>query len=83
VSLCAAGYGRSLTALCQDEESRLLFDDPNNLHYGSFSDQPINGQEDAVEIQRENEALQRVVAKTSEYVADTIASSRRDPKREA
>ncbi|RBQ96535.1 hypothetical protein VDGD_20223 [Verticillium dahliae] len=56
-----------LTAAClQDEESRLLFDDPNGIHYGSFGDQSMSGQEDPVEVQRENEALQRVVAKTSE-----------------
>jgi hypothetical protein len=36
------------------------------MHYGSFGEQQMNGQEDPLETQRETEALQRVVAKTSE-----------------
>lgn len=39
------------------------------MQYGSFGDQAINGENDTLEAQRENEALQRVIAKTSEYVA--------------
>jgi len=60
---------RSLTKgslALQDDESRLLFDDANGLHYGSFGEQQVNGQEDPQETQREIEALQRVVARTSE-----------------
>lgn len=53
----------------QNEDWRLLPDDPNSVHYGSFNDQNMNVQEDPLEVQRENEALQRVVARTSEYVA--------------
>lgn len=52
----------------QDEESRLLLDDPNNFQYGSFGDQNMNAQADPLESQREIEALQKVVAKTSKYV---------------
>jgi hypothetical protein len=52
----------------QDDEAQHLFDDPNNLHYGSFDQQHMMGQEDPQEVQREIEALQRVVARTSEYV---------------
>lgn len=52
----------------QDDESRLLFDDPNGVHYGSFGEQQMNGHEDPQEVQREIEALQRVVARTSEYI---------------
>lgn len=52
----------------QDEESRLLFDDPNGIHYGSFGEQQMTSQNDPMEAQREIEALQRVVARTSEYV---------------
>lgn len=48
------------------EESRLLFDDPNGLQYGSFGEQQMTGQHDPLEAQREIEALQRVVARTSE-----------------
>lgn len=50
----------------QDEESRLLFDDPDTIHYGSFGEQQVTGQNDPLEAQREIEALQRVVARTSE-----------------
>jgi len=59
-----------LTVSAQEEdESQHLFDDPNNLHYGSFDQQHMMmGQEDPQEVQREIEALQRVVARTSEYV---------------
>ncbi len=53
----------------QEDESRLLFDDPNGMHYGSFGEQQINGQDDPLEVQREIEALQRVVARTSEYLS--------------
>jgi hypothetical protein len=50
----------------QDESSRLLVDDPNGNHYGSFAD-PHAGvpQADPQEVQRETEALQKVVAQTS------------------
>ncbi|KAF3352035.1 hypothetical protein VdG1_09489 [Verticillium dahliae VDG1] len=68
-----------LTAAClQDEESRLLFDDPNGIHYGSFGDQSMSGQEDPVEVQRENEALQRVVAKTSDNMVDIFEIAPQD-----
>jgi hypothetical protein len=50
----------------QDEESRLLFDDPSGVHYGSFGEQQVGGGDDPIEVQREIEALQRVVARTSE-----------------
>lgn len=36
------------------------------MHYGSFGEQQVNGHEDPQETQRETEALQRVVARTSE-----------------
>ena len=52
----------------EEDEARHLFDDPNNLHYNSFDQQHMMGQEDPQEVQREIEALQRVVARTSEYV---------------
>ena len=49
----------------QDEEGRLLYDEANGGQYGSFGDQALMGENDTVETQRENEALQRVVARTS------------------
>lgn len=54
-----------LTTRLQSEENRLLYDDGNGVQYGSFGDGALNGEGDTAEVQRENEALQRVVAKTS------------------
>jgi hypothetical protein len=51
----------------QDEERRLLYDENSGMQYDSFGDQALNGENDTIETQRENEALQRVVAKTSRY----------------
>lgn len=51
----------------QEDESRLLLDDPNNFQYGSFGEQNANTHTDPLESQRELEALQKVVAKTSKY----------------
>jgi hypothetical protein len=51
----------------QDEENRLLYDDANGVQYGSFGEPAMSG-DDTVEAQRESEALQRVVAKTSKSV---------------
>ncbi|KAM7200011.1 Late endosomal/lysosomal adaptor and MAPK and MTOR activator domain containing protein [Rhypophila sp. PSN 637] len=54
----------------EEDEAQHLFDDPNNLHYGSFDQQHMMGQEDPQEVQREIEALQRVVARTSDNMVD-------------
>lgn len=54
----------------EDDEAQHLFDDPNSLHYGSFDQQHMMGQEDPQEVQREIEALQRVVARTSDAMVD-------------
>lgn len=43
------------------------------MHYGSFAEGTIDG-DDSVEAQRENEALQRVVAKASRY--ETVGTSK-------
>lgn len=40
------------------------------MQYGSFGDQAINGENDTLKSQRENEALQRAIAKTSEYLIE-------------
>jgi len=53
----------------EDEESRLMFDD-NGMQYGSFGVQHMNAQDDPLEVQRETEALQRVVARTSDNMVD-------------
>ncbi|KAF5628244.1 uncharacterized protein FTJAE_8861 [Fusarium tjaetaba] len=54
----------------EEEENRLLYDDANGMQYGSFGDQAINGENDTLEAQRELEALQRVIAKTSDNMVD-------------
>lgn len=58
----------------QDEENRLLYDDANGGQYGSFGEPALSG-DDTLEAQRENEALQRVVAKTSKSVFFSCHSS--------
>ncbi|KAI9640579.1 hypothetical protein NHQ30_010878 [Ciborinia camelliae] len=58
----------------EDESQRLLFDDAHPNHYGSFGDQnPNTIQADPQEIQRETEALQKVVAQTSNHLVDIFA----------
>ncbi|KAJ4270550.1 hypothetical protein NW762_002238 [Fusarium torreyae] len=68
---CASCLGRGdSNAYDEEEENRLLYDDANGMQYGSFGDQAISGENDTLEAQRENEALQRVVAKTSDNMVD-------------
>ncbi|KAF4966227.1 hypothetical protein FSARC_6112 [Fusarium sarcochroum] len=68
---CASCLGRGDgNAYDEEEENRLLYDDANGMQYGSFGDQAISGENDTLEAQRENEALQRVVAKTSDNMVD-------------
>ncbi|KAH6679322.1 late endosomal/lysosomal adaptor and MAPK and MTOR activator-domain-containing protein [Halenospora varia] len=57
----------------EDENSRLLFDDPHGHHYGSFNDQHAIVPADPQEVQRETEALQKVVAQTSNHLVDIFA----------
>ncbi|KAH6645171.1 late endosomal/lysosomal adaptor and MAPK and MTOR activator-domain-containing protein [Truncatella angustata] len=63
-----------------DDESRLLLDDPNNSQYGSFGDQNMNAQADPQESQRETEALQKVVAKTSNNLVDIFEIAPQEPQ---
>ncbi|KIH88756.1 hypothetical protein SPBR_07902 [Sporothrix brasiliensis 5110] len=65
----------------QDDESRLLFDDADGAHYGSFGEPAMNDQDEAQESQREFEALQSVVARTSDNMVDVfeIAPPRPNP----
>ncbi|KAH7261518.1 late endosomal/lysosomal adaptor and MAPK and MTOR activator-domain-containing protein [Fusarium redolens] len=68
---CASCLGRGdSNTYDEEEENRLLYDDVNGMQYGSFGDQAINGENDTLEAQRENEALQRVIAKTSDNMVD-------------
>ncbi|KAF4985676.1 hypothetical protein FDECE_16399 [Fusarium decemcellulare] len=68
---CASCLGRrDGDAYDEEEENRLIYDDANGMQYGSFGDQALGGENDTLEAQRENEALQRVVAKTSNNMVD-------------
>lgn len=68
------GRDRDREITDEDESTRLLFDDPHGAHYGSFGDQG-NGlvQADPQEVQRETEALQKVVVQTSSHLVDIFA----------
>ncbi|OAA51522.1 hypothetical protein NOR_00115 [Metarhizium rileyi] len=55
----------------ESEEGRLLYDDGNGMGYGSFNDPAMTG-DDTLEAQREHEALQRVIAKTSNNMVDVF-----------
>lgn len=56
--------------ILQSENQRLLFNDAHNMQYGSFADQQLGIQQiDPQDTACENEALQKVVVKTSRYIA--------------
>ncbi|ODA80901.1 hypothetical protein RJ55_03861 [Drechmeria coniospora] len=61
----------------ENEDTRLLYEDGNGMQYGSFGDPALNG-DDSVEAQRENEALQRVVAMTSNNMVDVFEIAHND-----
>ncbi|TQS34966.1 hypothetical protein Golomagni_04630 [Golovinomyces magnicellulatus] len=57
-----------------DEQSRLLFEDSLDAQYGTFSGHdPRSIYADPVEAQRANEALMKVVTKTSDHLVDIFA----------
>lgn len=67
---CSSCLGqRGKDSYDEEEENRLLYDDANGVQYGSFGEPALNG-DDTIEAQRESEALQRVVAKTSNNMVD-------------
>lgn len=72
MGICSSCLGdrRRRDVYDEEDEAQRLFDDPNNLHYGSFEEHDNHGQEDPQEAQREIEALQRVVARTSNNMID-------------
>ncbi|KAI9150263.1 hypothetical protein HJFPF1_10022 [Paramyrothecium foliicola] len=77
---CASCLGRrDKDNVDEDQENRLLFDDANGMQYGSFGDGALNGDVDTNEAQREHEALQRVVAKTSNNMVDIFEIAPQDP----
>ncbi|KAI2468627.1 late endosomal/lysosomal adaptor and MAPK and MTOR activator-domain-containing protein [Annulohypoxylon bovei var. microspora] len=82
MGICASCLGsRRRDSYDEDDVSRLLFDDPNNLQYGSFGEQNMNSQADPLESQREVEALQRVVARTSNNLVDVFEITPQESQR--
>ncbi|PFH61357.1 hypothetical protein XA68_17535 [Ophiocordyceps unilateralis] len=72
---CSSCLGRrSKDDYDESEESRLLYEDGSGMQYGSFGDGALGG-DDTLEAQRESEALQRVVAKTSSNMVDVFESA--------
>ncbi|KAG5953234.1 hypothetical protein E4U53_006247 [Claviceps sorghi] len=55
----------------EDDETCLLYDDGHGMQYGSFDDQYVGGDE-TVESLREHDALQRVIARTSNSMVDVF-----------
>ncbi|QPH10652.1 hypothetical protein C2857_002056 [Epichloe festucae Fl1] len=72
MGICQSCLGRHDEDVYEEsEENRLLYDDGHGMQYGSFNDQSMGG-DDTVEAQREHEALQRVIAKTSNNMVDVF-----------
>ncbi|RDW75239.1 hypothetical protein BP6252_06381 [Coleophoma cylindrospora] len=70
MGVCASclGLNKTRDESDEDEQSRLLFDDAHASQYGSFGEHNTGlVQADPQEVQRETEALQKVVAQTSKY----------------
>ncbi|KAI0836282.1 late endosomal/lysosomal adaptor and MAPK and MTOR activator-domain-containing protein [Hypoxylon sp. FL0890] len=82
MGICSSCLGRRRRdSYDEDDVSRLLFDDPNNLQYGSFGEHNLNAQADPLESQREVEALQRVVARTSNNLVDVFEITPQESQR--
>jgi len=74
MGVCASCLGRDREPNDDSESSRLLFDDPQSLNYGGFGDQITNAiQADPQDVQRETEALNKIVAQTSNHLVDIFA----------
>uniref|UniRef100_A0A8H7NC22 Uncharacterized protein n=1 Tax=Bionectria ochroleuca TaxID=29856 RepID=A0A8H7NC22_BIOOC len=64
---CQSCLGRrDRDGLREDEETALIYEEEHGVNYGSF------GEHDSNEVQRENEAIQSVVAKTSNNMVDVF-----------
>ncbi|KAK0742777.1 hypothetical protein B0T18DRAFT_438941 [Schizothecium vesticola] len=68
---CASclGYQRR-SSIDEEGDAQPLSADSTNINYGSFDRQHMTTHEDPQEVQREIEALQRVVARTSVNLVD-------------
>ncbi|KOS22191.1 hypothetical protein ESCO_001518 [Escovopsis weberi] len=79
MGLCQSCLGRRDKDVSEEnEDGRLLYDDGNGMHYGSFGDSAMAGDGDTADIQRESEALQRVLAKTSNNMVDIFEIAPQD-----
>jgi len=83
MGICSSCLGGRRDIDDDNENQRLLFDDSHNTQYGSFGEQQVGTtQIDPQDAARENEALQKVVAKTSRNLVDIfplLPHSERDP----
>lgn len=76
MGVCASclGLDRNREGSEEDEQSRLLFEESHANNYGSFGEQNTGIiQADPQEVQRETEALQKVVTQTSNHLVDIFA----------
>ena len=55
-----------MLSLAQPSETRLLYEDPYQPHYGTSNHHPNVPQPDPEELRRERDALERLCAQTSE-----------------
>lgn len=82
MGICSSclGQNRDRDLSDEDEQSRLLFDDPHANHYGSFGDHNAGiPQADPQEVQRETEALLTIVTQTSNHLVDIFALVPQNP----
>lgn len=67
---CLGGQPQDPVEQDEVESGPLLFSVPNGMHYGSFAEPQMAPHNDPSEAPRETEALQRVVARTSDSMVD-------------
>ncbi|KAI9673023.1 MAG: hypothetical protein M1817_003187 [Caeruleum heppii] len=85
MGICSSclGHSRRQGQTDTSETSRLLYDDPHQLQYGGINGGPVQGQLqiDPQDIQREEAALQKILAQTTESLVDVFAlhPSTQDP----
>ncbi|KAI1074205.1 hypothetical protein F5B20DRAFT_586534 [Whalleya microplaca] len=82
MGICASCLGgRRNESYDEDDVSRLLYDESNNLQYGSFNEHNLNPQSDPFESQQEVEALQQVVTRTSNNLVDVFEITPQESQR--
>lgn len=81
MGICASCLGRQRSDSIDEDDVSRLFDDPNSMQYGTFAEHTMNSQGDPLESQREVEALQRVVARTSNNLVDVFEITSEEAQR--